>query len=59
MKVIILKENKNLGEVGSIIEVKDGYAKNYLIPQGIVAFGTKEKIILAKKKITKKKRKNC
>lgn len=59
MKVIILKENKNLGEVGSIIEVKDGYAKNYLIPQGIVAFGTKEKIILAKKKITKKKEKTA
>ncbi|TYB32153.1 MAG: 50S ribosomal protein L9 [Candidatus Mcinerneyibacterium aminivorans] len=33
---IILKENvSNLGEKGEVVDVKDGYARNYLIPQGM------------------------
>jgi len=33
---IVLKENmSNLGEKGEIVEVKDGYARNYLIPNGL------------------------
>lgn len=49
MKVIIRKETKELklGEVGQIIEVKDGYALNYLIPKQIVlpAHQATEKIV--------------
>jgi large subunit ribosomal protein L9 len=33
---IILKDNvENLGNRGSVVEVKDGYARNYLLPKGL------------------------
>ncbi len=35
MDVILLQKVDNLGEVGEIISVARGYARNYLIPQGI------------------------
>jgi len=35
MKVILKKDVETLGPAGKIIDVKDGYARNYLIPQGI------------------------
>ena len=41
MKVILKKEVQNLGEVGDVVEVKDGYARNYLIPQNMVEIATK------------------
>ena len=35
MKVILRKDFETLGKVGEVITVKDGYARNYLIPQKI------------------------
>ncbi|HXX63631.1 MAG TPA: 50S ribosomal protein L9 [Bacteroidota bacterium] len=35
MKVILRKEHEKLGQVGAVVEVKDGYARNFLIPKGI------------------------
>lgn len=35
MKVILQKDMKNLGKIGDIIKVKDGYGRNYLLPRGI------------------------
>ena len=40
MKIILKKEIANLGEAGDVVEVKAGYALNYLIPQGFAAAGT-------------------
>ncbi len=34
MKVILKENVKNLGNMGQIIDVTDGYARNYLVPQG-------------------------
>ena len=33
MEVILLKNVKNLGEEGVCVKVKDGYARNYLVPR--------------------------
>jgi large subunit ribosomal protein L9 len=35
MKVILRKDVETLGKVGEVITVKDGYARNYLIPRSI------------------------
>jgi large subunit ribosomal protein L9 len=35
MKVILRKEHEKLGQIGSVVDVKDGYARNFLIPKGI------------------------
>ena len=34
MKVVLKQNMPKLGEIGTIVKVKDGYARNYLIPQG-------------------------
>jgi large subunit ribosomal protein L9 len=34
MQVILLDKVVNLGSLGEIVKVKDGYARNFLIPQG-------------------------
>lgn len=40
MKIILKKDVANLGDAGEIVEVKTGYARNYLIPQGFAVSGT-------------------
>lgn len=35
MKVILRQDHERLGKVGDAVEVKDGYARNYLIPRKI------------------------
>ena len=34
MQVILLEKVANLGQLGDIVKVKDGYGRNFLIPQG-------------------------
>jgi large subunit ribosomal protein L9 len=34
MEIILLEKIINLGELGDIVNVKDGYGRNFLIPQG-------------------------
>jgi large subunit ribosomal protein L9 len=40
MKIILKKAVANLGEVDEIVEVKNGYAINYLVPQGYAIVAT-------------------
>ena len=40
MKVILLSEVPNLGGQGSVVEVSDGYARNFLIPKGLAMEAT-------------------
>jgi large subunit ribosomal protein L9 len=35
MKVILRKEHEKLGAVGAVVDVKDGYARNYLFPRNV------------------------
>ncbi len=40
MKVILRQNVDNLGEIGEIVNVKAGYARNYLIPQSLAYVAT-------------------
>lgn len=44
MKVILTKDHTELGVNGSVIDVSEGYARNYLIPNNIVERATKNVI---------------
>lgn len=47
MKVILLENVKNVGNKGDIVEVKDGYGRNFLIKTGKGIIGNKENIAMA------------
>ena len=40
MEVILTKDVQNIGEAGDIVKVKDGYARNFLLPQNLAAKAT-------------------
>tara|TARA_B100000029_G_scaffold516641_1_gene632072 strand:+ start:129 stop:572 length:444 start_codon:yes stop_codon:yes gene_type:complete len=40
MEVILREKVDKLGDVGELVRVKDGYARNYLIPKGLVVRAT-------------------
>lgn len=42
MQVILMEKVVNLGGLGDIVKVKDGYARNFLIPQGKAKRATEE-----------------
>ena len=42
MKVIILKDTKNVGKKGEVKTVSDGYANNFLIPKGVAIEATQQ-----------------
>jgi large subunit ribosomal protein L9 len=44
MKIILRDDIASLGEAGEIVEVKDGYGRNYLIPRGMAYAATKGNI---------------
>jgi large subunit ribosomal protein L9 len=44
MQIILLEKVANLGELGSIVKVRDGFARNYLIPHGKAKRATKENL---------------
>ncbi len=41
MEVILRQTVKDLGKAGEIVKVKDGYGRNFLIPQGLAYLATK------------------
>lgn len=44
MKVILKQDIPDLGKAGKIIEVKSGYARNYLMPRNLVIMATKANV---------------
>ena len=44
MKIILLKTHENLGNVGDVVNVKDGYARNFLIPKQIASVASQKNI---------------
>ena len=47
MKVILLKDVQNLGRVGEIKDVANGYAKNFLVPGGFAKIATEASVAQA------------
>jgi large subunit ribosomal protein L9 len=45
MKVILRQEFQQLGHVGDVVDVKEGYARNYLIPRNIAYLATPSSIL--------------
>jgi large subunit ribosomal protein L9 len=44
MQIILMDKVVNLGQLGDVVRVKDGYARNFLIPKGIAKRATKKAI---------------
>ena len=50
MQVILLEKVVNLGGLGDVVKVKDGYARNYLLPQGTAKRATPQNLAEFEKK---------
>jgi len=63
MQVILREDVESLGATGQVVNVKDGYARNYLIPRGLAVHATKrnvkrfdhEKRVIAKRDTKRRK----
>jgi large subunit ribosomal protein L9 len=46
MEVILKEDIANLGKIGEVVRVRDGFARNYLLPRGLVLLANKKNIKL-------------
>ena len=53
MQVILLESFNKLGKAGEVVSVKDGYAKNYLVPQNKAIVANKANLADLKNRISK------
>jgi large subunit ribosomal protein L9 len=44
MEVILKEDVANLGKIGEVVRVRDGYARNYLLPRGLVLVANKKNL---------------
>lgn len=44
MEVILKEDIVNLGKMGEVVRVRDGYARNYLLPRGLVLMANKKNL---------------
>ena len=58
MKIILLEKVEKLGSLGDQVEVKNGYARNYLLPTGRALRATEENIKYFEEKASDLKKKN-
>ena len=57
MEIILLKDYDGLGEAGDVINVKPGFARNKLIPEGIALRASKRNLAISKERKTTAKNK--
>jgi large subunit ribosomal protein L9 len=50
MQIILLEKVVNVGDLGDVVTVKQGYARNYLIPQGKAKRATPENVKIIEEK---------
>jgi large subunit ribosomal protein L9 len=44
MEVILKEDIVNVGKIGEVVRVRDGYARNYLLPRGLVLIANKKNL---------------
>src|SRR5262245_4456034 len=44
MRIILREEVPNLGKSGEVVSVRDGYGRNYLLPQGLALLATEKNV---------------
>lgn len=44
MRIILREDMQNLGKSGDVVTVRDGYGRNYLLPQGLAALATERNV---------------
>lgn len=62
MEVILKEDVVNLGKIGEVVRVRDGYARNYLLPRGLVQIANKRNLKTfehQRKSSTIKSKKSC
>lgn len=50
MKVILREDVKKVGKAGEVVEVSEGYGRNFLLPKGLAAEATAQNLNLAQQK---------
>jgi len=58
MEIILREDVEHLGKVGEVVKVKDGYARNYLLPKGLAYPATeanKKKIVYEGERLAKQR----
>ncbi len=56
MKIILLESVDTLGEPGEVVDVADGYARNYLIPRGLAQRATKAHMAQLEEELKRRRR---
>jgi large subunit ribosomal protein L9 len=57
MKLVLKQDVENLGVAGEIVTVKDGFGRNFLIPQGLAVLATKGAVKSAEENVRQASRK--
>ena len=58
MEIILRADVQHLGKIGEVVKVKDGYARNYLLPKGLAYPATdanKKRIAFESERLTKQR----
>ena len=56
MEIILREDIEKLGKAGAVVEVASGYARNYLIPQGLAVVSTSQNLKMLETEKSKKSR---
>ncbi len=59
MKIILMNDVKSLGTTGTVLDVADGYARNFLLPRGLAAEASKGSLALLEQQRKAKARRDA